>query len=198
MKSLQIIIILALLAIGFTACSDTSINVNRSNTVNTTKTAAPAATPTSASDTAANKALGDDADFMAEAAQGGMAEVEMGKLAGTKAQNPEVKKFGAMMVTDHGKAGDELKALAAKKGVTLPADIGSHKSTLDKLNGLSGAGFDKEYIEEMVDDHEADVKAFKDASENAKDPDVKAFAAKVLPVVQKHLDEIKAIQAKMK
>jgi putative membrane protein len=184
--------------IGFTACSDTTINVNRSNTVNTAKTATPAVTPTPASDTAANKALGDDADFMAEAAGGGMAEVEMGKLAGTKARNPEVRKFGAMMVTDHGKAGDELKTLAAKKGVTLPPDIGSHKSTFDKLNGLSGADFDKEYVDEMVNDHETDVKAFKDAAENAQDPDVKAFAAKVLPVIQKHLDAIKAIQTKMK
>jgi putative membrane protein len=197
MKNFLTIIASTLFLIGFAACSDTGNGNggNRPNT-NTAKTATP--TPTPASDTAANKAMGDDADFMAAAARGGMAEVEMGKLAGTKAQNPEVKKFGAMMVTDHGKAGDELKTLAAKKGVTLPADIGSHKSTYDKLNGLSGADFDKAYVDEMVDDHEADVEEFKDQAQNAKDPDVKAFAAKVLPVIQKHLDAIKAIQAKMK
>ena len=103
-----------------------------------------------------------------------------------------------MMVDDHSKANDELKALAAKKNVTLPANIGSHKSTLDELTGLSGAEFDKEYVEEMVDDHETDVAAFQRQADNGTDPEVKAFAAKTLPVLKKHLDAIKAIQAKMK
>jgi putative membrane protein len=134
---------------------------------------------------------------MKDAAQGGTAEVELGKLAAQKAKDPEVKKFGQMMVDDHSKANKEMQDLAKKKNVTLPTDLGKHQSTLDKLKGLSGADFDKEYVEEMVDDHETDVSEFEKQSTSSSDPEVKAFAAKTLPVLKKHLDAIKAIQAKM-
>ncbi len=133
--------------------------------------------------------------FVKDAAEGGMAEVEMGKLAATKAKDAEVKKFGQMMVTDHSKANEELKALAAKKNFQLPADAGSHKDDIDDLS--KSTNFDKDYVDAMVDDHETDVKAFQRQAENGSDPDVKAFAAKTLPTLQKHLDAIKAIQAKM-
>jgi len=135
---------------------------------------------------------------MKEAAEGGMAEVEMGKLASQKAQNPDVKKFGQMMVTDHTAANTELKALAAKKNIALPADAGSHKSNMDALAKESGAGFDKAYVNDMVSDHEKDVSDFQKQADSSSDPDVKAFAAKTLPVLRKHLDAIKAIEAKMK
>jgi len=139
-----------------------------------------------------------DSSFVNEAAIGGMAEVEQGKVASTKAANAEVKKFGQMMVTDHTKANEELTALAKKKGWTLPTELdSSHKSTLDSLRAKVGADFDKEYVDEMVDDHETDVKAFEDKAKNATDPDLKAFAEKTLPTLRKHLDAIKAIQAKM-
>jgi putative membrane protein len=138
-------------------------------------------------------------DFMKEAAIGGLTEVELGKLASTKAVNAEVKKFGQMMVDDHSKANAELKALAAKKNITLPTEPdSSHKSTIDELKGESGANFDKEYVDEMVDDHEKDVAEFEKQAQNSPDPDVKAFAAKTLPTLKKHLDAIKAIEAKMK
>ncbi len=136
--------------------------------------------------------------FMKDAAQGGMAEVKMGQLAAKNAKDPEIKKFGQMMVTDHGAAGKDLEALAKKKNFALPSDIGSHQSTYDKLSKLTGTDFDKEYVSEMVSDHESDLKAFQKQADNSTDPDVKAFAAKVVPVIQKHLDAIKAIQAKMK
>jgi putative membrane protein len=140
-----------------------------------------------------------DTEFLTEAAQGGMAEVELGKLAASKATNAEVKKFAEQMVTDHSKANDELKALAAKKNLSLPTDVSAkHKSLMEKLNGLSGAAFDKAYVEAMVDDHGEDTEAFKDESEDGKDADVKAWAGKTLPTLQKHLDMIKGIQSKMK
>jgi putative membrane protein len=137
-------------------------------------------------------------DFMEDAAQGGMAEVELGKLASQKGADAEVKKFGQMMVTDHTKANNELKTLAASKKMELPKDMGSHKSEHDKLNGLSGADFDKEYVDGMVSDHETDVAMFEKQANNGTDPEVKAFAAKTLPTLKKHLEAIKAIQAKMK
>jgi putative membrane protein len=135
--------------------------------------------------------------FMEDAAQGGSAEVEMGELAIKNSADPAVKKFGQMMVTDHGAAGKELEALAKKKNVKLPADIGSHQSTYDDLSKLKGAEFDKSYVDEMVRDHEADLKAFEQQAESSTDPEVKAFAEKGVQMIKKHLDAINAIKAKM-
>ena len=166
------------------------------NTMNTsTNTAGNGAN--SAGNSAARMSADSHEDFMHEAAQGGMAEVEMGKLASQKAQNPEVKKFGQMMVTDHTKANEELKGIATKKSVPLPADIGTHKSSMDKLSSLSGAEFDKAYVQMMVEDHEKDVAAFQRQADSGTDPEVKAFAAKTLPTLKKHLTAIQEISKKM-
>jgi len=137
-------------------------------------------------------------NFLSDAAEGGMTEVELGKLAQQKSKNPDVKKFGQMLVEDHSKANAEVKSLASKKNINLPTGMGSHQSTYDKLKGLNGDEFDEEFIEDMVDDHEKDVSTFQKESQNSTDPDVKAFAAKTLPVLQKHLDTVKGIQSKMK
>lgn len=137
-------------------------------------------------------------NFWTNAAQGGMAEVELGRLAAQKATNPEVKKFAQMMVTDHTKANAELKTLAAKKNITLPTDMGSSmKSSMDDLSKLSGADFDKKYVDMMVDDHETDVDLFEDNTDNS-DADIKAFTTKTLPTLKAHLESIKSIQSKMK
>jgi len=191
------------------ACGTTSVNVNTSNMANRAANAANSVSNTMAnagntvantiSNAASSVTGGSDTGFVSEAAIGGMAEVELGKMASTKAANAEVKKFAQMMVTDHTNANNELKALAQKKGWTLPAEPdSSHKATMDDLRSRVGADFDKAYVEEMVDDHEEDVAAFENKAKNATDPDLKAFAEKTLPTLRKHLDAIKAIQAKMK
>lgn len=137
--------------------------------------------------------------FMTEAAKGGMAEVELSRLATTKAQNAEVKKFAQKMIEDHTNANTELKQLASKKNVTLPSELdAAHKAVKDKLSGLSGAEFDKEYVNAMVTDHEKTVNLFKTQSDKGTDADAKAFASKTLPKLQGHLDMIKGIQGKMK
>jgi len=135
---------------------------------------------------------------MKDACQGGMAEVKLGELAGKNAKDPEVKKFGQMMVTEHGAANKELEELAKKKNVTLPTDVGSHQSTYDKLSKMTGADFDKAYVDDMVSDHETDLKDFEKQAENSSDPDVKAYAAKGAQMIKKHLEAIKGIQTKMK
>jgi putative membrane protein len=139
-----------------------------------------------------------DNDFMTEAAVGGMAEVELGKMASTKAQNADVKKFAQMMVADHTKANTELKALATKKSVTLPTELDAkHKSTMTEMQGLSGAAFDKAYIAGQLADHEKTVKMFQAQAQSATDPDVKAFATKTLPTLQEHLDMVRNLNNKM-
>jgi putative membrane protein len=138
-------------------------------------------------------------NFWTTAAQGGIAEVELGQIAQTKAANPEVKNFARMMVEDHTKANAELKSLAAKKNVTLPTTMNSgNQATLTELQNLVGADFDREYVAAMVDDHEADVQLFESQAADDSDPDAKAFATKTLPTLRKHLEMIKGIQAKMR
>ena len=199
---------MAVLTVFAVACGSSSTNVNvtantnRSNSTLGNATSSMGNAANSVANTVSNAASSitgsSDSDFVEDAAIGGMAEVELGKLASTKAANAEVKKFGQMMVTDHTAANNQLKELAGKKGWKLPTEVdSSHKATADNLRNLVGADFDKEYVDDMVDDHETDVKAFQDKANNATDPELKAFAQKTLPVLQKHLDAIKAIQAKM-
>src|SRR5436190_5687346 len=110
---------------------------------------------------AAKSAGSADQRFVMEAAQGGMAEVELGQLAAQKAASDDVKKFGQRMVDDHTKANDQLKQVASQKSITLPTDIGAkNKAVKDHLEKLSGAAFDKAYMTHMVQDHKKDVAEF--------------------------------------
>ena len=191
----------AFAAFVFAACADSN-TTNRNNAPSNANSAVIASNNSNASANAPNAAktnmTGDDA-FMMKAAQGGMAEVELGRLAAEKAQSAEVKKFANTMVEDHSNANTELKSLATKKGVTLPADVGSeHKATMEKLKALSGAEFDKAYVAAMVEDHKKDVAEFEKQATEAKDADVKAVVTKTLPTLKKHLEMIQAIQSKMK
>lgn len=134
-------------------------------------------------------------DFATEAASGGMMEVQLGKLAQQKAQNPRVKNFGAMMVQDHTQANDELKTIATRENIALPDSMSNEKKEdVEKLNKKSGKDFDKAYMDMMVDDHKEDVNKFKNAAQNEPDSAMKAFAAKSVPVLQKHLDSAEAIK----
>lgn len=137
-------------------------------------------------------------NFMNEAAMGGMAEVEFGKLAQEKAMNPRVKSFGEMMVRDHTGVNNDLKSIAQQKNVTLPADLGKHKSHYDDLSKKSGADFDKAYIKMMVEDHKDDIDAFEKIAKNGTDPDIKTFASQKLPTLRMHLDSAKAIEKSLK
>ena len=134
------------------------------------------------------KSTGKVRDFVLEAASGGMMEVELGRHAATQAASDRVKDFGRRMVEDHGKANDELKSLAQTKNVTLPSDVDAKdKATHDRFAKLSGAAFDRAYIQHMVAGHRKAVAAFKKESTSGKDPDVKAWATKTLPTIEDHL-----------
>lgn len=136
-------------------------------------------------------------DFMEAAAASNMTEIEASRLALQKSQNAEIKKFAQMMVTDHTKAGNELKALAGTKKMTMPADVTANKDTIDDLRETAAASFDAAYVEAMVDGHEDTVAAFQEQADKSADAEVKAFAAKTLPTLKMHLEMIRAIQAKM-
>jgi putative membrane protein len=142
----------------------------------------------------------DDREFMEKAARLGHAELAASKLAATRASSQEVKDFARQMVEDHTRSSRELQALASSKGVKLPAspDRG-HAKDLRKLEGLSGAEFDREYMAGAgVKDHDRTVDLFRDAQKDTKDPDVKAFIDKTLPVLQKHHQRAKTVHASVK
>jgi len=149
-------------------------------------TGATGATRTT-SKTAKSSAMSDQ-KFIHEAAQGGMAEVELGKLAEQNASSQEVKSFGKRMVDDHSKANDELKEIAKTKNVTMPTDLDAKDKALhDRLAKLQGTQFDRAYMQAMVKDHKKDVAAFRHESTAGNDPDVKSFASKTLPTLEDHL-----------
>jgi putative membrane protein len=140
-----------------------------------------------------------DSAFITEAAEGGMAEVEMGKLAASKAQNPEVRQFGQQMMSDHTRANNELRNLAAQKNVTLPTELNArHREGMDKLSKMSGAEFDREYMRMQVEDHEKTVSLFQNQADSGTDSDVRAFAAKTLPTLKTHLEQARNVQGKLK
>jgi putative membrane protein len=139
-----------------------------------------------------------DKKFVMDAAHGGLAEVQLGQLAASKGTNDEVKQFGQKMVDDHSKANEELKSLAEQKGVTLPTDLKpADKQFHDKLDKLSGAAFDKAYMQYMVMDHKKDVAEFKKEAKTGKDSDVKAWAEKTAPTLEGHLDTAQKTASKV-
>lgn len=139
-----------------------------------------------------------DLAFAIQAAQGGIAEVKFGQLAAEKAANPQLKALGERMVTDHTNINNELKSIATAKSTTLPSDLnGKDQSEYNKLSRLSGSKFDSSYVKAMIKDHEEDIKEFRKEADKGKDPQVKAFASRTLPVLQSHLASIKSIQSTM-
>jgi putative membrane protein len=138
-----------------------------------------------------------DRQFVKKAAQGGMAEVELGQLATEKAASPEVKQFGQRMVDDHTKANDQLKQVASEEGVTVPDKLDAKDAaTKARLEKLSGKAFDRAYMHDMVLDHTKDVSEFRMEAKNASDPAVKNFAKETLPTLESHLKEAKSIAPK--
>lgn len=145
-----------------------------------------------------NNVKEDDSDFMIAAANGGMMEVEAGKLAQSNAAAANVKTFGSQMIADHTKAGEELKTLAASKNVVLPGTPGEDvQKHLTEMSGMKGIDFDKHYVDMMVNDHDKTVAMFEEAAKDARDPDVRAWASKTLPVLKGHQSAAKAMKDRM-
>jgi putative membrane protein len=143
--------------------------------------------------------VADDAKFAVDAANGGMTEVALSKLAIAKAANADVKKFATMMVMDHTAAGEQLKVVAKAKNITLPDSVNAgSKEAIADLSKKSGADFDKAYVDKMVADHKGAVEMFENASKTLKDADLKAFVDKTLPIIKGHLEHITKIKAGMK
>jgi putative membrane protein len=140
-----------------------------------------------------------DRKFVEKAAVDGMAEVELGRVAQSRAQNDQVKQFAQRMVTDHSKANDELKQLAGSKGINVPAAVDKkHQKELDDMQKKDAKKFDHEYMEHMVKEHKKDVSEFEKQAKHAKDPDIQGFASKTLPTLKEHLALAQQVEAAVK
>ena len=140
----------------------------------------------------------DDSEYLVDAAAVDMKEIELGNLAQQKSQNADVKALGKMMVDEHTKSSAETKALAAKKNIALPTALPENgQEAHQDLNDKTGADFDKAYADMMVDSHEKTIDKMEKASENAKDEEIRMWAANMLPVLRKHLDHAKMVKEKV-
>jgi len=177
---------------GGTAGTSTGDKTTGSSTGTSTKSSS------SKSMSGKSSASSSESAFVKEAAQGGLAEVELGQLAVRRAKDEDVKQFAQRMVDDHSKANDELKQLASQKGWTLPTDVSSkQRADITRLTNASDASFDREYMHHMVMDHDHDVKAFQQYSAKGTDADLKAWAAKTLPTLQEHQQMAKSTSGKV-
>ena len=155
-------------------------------------------TTNSNSNTQTNGKKNSDSKFMMMAATSDMNEIGLSQQALSKSTNEEVKKLAQMMIDDHTKSSEELKPIAASKGVVLPAEMDSkHKSAMEKMSSMSGVDFDMAYVKMMVKDHEKAVALYQKEADTGKDAEAKTFAAKTLPVVQMHLDMSRKLMSSM-
>ena len=203
-------IILGLTVFVLVGCDNTERNTNQAvpnvnvvansnvRNTNTANVNLPGISTTNSNTTSMDNPV-DAKGFMTTAAESGMAEVQLGQLAAKKAQSADVKQFAQKMITDHTKANSELKQLAEKEIVSLPTELNAkHKDLMTKLQGLSGAEFDREYMKAQVEDHEKAVSLFQNQTDDGEDADIKAFASKTLPTLKSHLEMAKSINDKLK
>ena len=188
--SILALLILGLISIG---CS-----TNKASTPDTSAQPNSGASASSAANSGSSPSSNPDQDFVTKAAQGNSAEIELGKMVAAKTKDPNVKQFAQMMVKDHTTALNQLQELAQSKNLNLNDNLPDDaKSLQQKLSSDTGKQLDKDYMDGMVQDHQKDVQEFTDQSQNAKDPDVKQWASKTLPVLQKHLQQAQQIDAKL-
>ena len=150
---------------------------------------------TSGKKKAAKTGVHSDAMFVKKAAQGNLAEVNLGKLATQNAQSDDVKKFGQRMVDDHSKAEQDLEGAASKANFEIPKDVSAEqKAEQQKLEKLKGAAFDRAYMTMMLKDHTKDIAEFrKEANSTSANADIKDFASRTYPTLEDHLSNAKAV-----
>jgi len=185
---------LSALTLIVSACNnETKDSVEKADSSDTAKTDSPGVSnqPIRADE--------ESSSFMVRAADGGMTEVQLSRMAQSKASDAKVKGFAAIMVQDHSAANDQVNMLAGQRNVTLPDSMSTdNKKKADELNKKTGKAFDKAFMDAMVKDHEAAVNLFEKSGDKVNDTDVKTFINNTLPKIKMHLDSAKAIRKSLK
>ena len=196
MKRLGYTAMIIVAALAFEACNsnDTKDAKEQADSLNEVKD-----TSSTMSSSGKMQVVEDDAEFATAAAVGGLTEVELSKLAATKASNTQIKAFAEMMLTDHGKVNEELKTIAMSKNISLPTTLDDdHQKNWNELNTKTGKDFDKKYADLMIDDHQKTFDLMEKQAKDGMDTELKAFAAKTAPIVKTHLENIKKIKDNLK
>lgn len=145
-----------------------------------------------------NEEKEDDSDYLVFAAETDLEEIDLGKLALTKSANGDVKSLAQMMIDQHTKSAAETKKLAEAKNISLPASTTEDgKEAFNDLNKKTGADFDKKYAQMMVDGHEKAISKMEKAADKANDPEIRAWAANMIPTLQTHLEHAKLAKEKI-
>jgi len=189
-----------LLALGLFCCQrkETVTSTDTVSTSPTETTGTTSTTSTGSSGGTTSSLTASDKGFFIAAAQANMAEVSLGQMASDKATSQEVVNFAKRMVVDHSIANDDLKQLAIKKGVALPAVLTKEQNRISSdLSKKVGPDFDKSYIDQMIRDHEKAVNDFEKGSKETTDPDLKAWAVNLLRTLQDHLKMCKQIASRL-
>jgi putative membrane protein len=140
-----------------------------------------------------------DKEFASKASASGMAEVNLSELAVRFARNPAVRQFAQRLIADHMRANQELLQMANRRSIKLPSTMDDeHQKCFDKLQKLSGAEFDRAYMEAMVKDHEKAVKAFEKESKEGKDDNMKQWANRLTPIMKRHLETARKVCEQVK
>ncbi len=154
--------------------------------------------PASKSPAATNTITGADKDFVLQAEKDGIQERVLGRMAQEQSQNDAVKDYGKMLVKDHSDALQKLVDLMNKNGMQQPKGLPEERSeAVKKLQGLSGPGFDKEFVNMMVKDHQKAVDEFRHVAATAQNADVRDYAKNTLPTLEKHLKDAQDLQSKL-
>jgi putative membrane protein len=129
-----------------------------------------------------------DQVFIKKAAEGNLAEMQMGQLGQQKATDPDVRRLADELVSEHDRNQKQIQSLAQQSGVTLPTSLSAEdRAEKERLEKLSGAEFDREFASHMASEHQRDIAEFQKQASTTKDPSVKSYAESTLPTMQKHL-----------
>jgi putative membrane protein len=139
-----------------------------------------------------------DRSFISQAAYGSLAEVELGELAQKQASSAQVREFGGRMVTEHTQMNQDLTALASNKGITPPSSPDDGRQAIgDMLEELSGPDFDRQYVPQQLSDHETTLTLFRGQSERGQDVELRQFAQRYTPVIQRHVEMLRRMSTQM-
>ena len=137
-------------------------------------------------------------DFMMKATQAHLSDMDMARLAMQKSENSDVRDFANMIQRDHTNAVEDLTDLMKDKNVSQPSTLTPEaKLDIEKMTGLSGAEFDREFVNMMVSDHQKAVEMFRDIASIAQNPDIKKYAEDLLPKLEMHLEKAQKLQSKL-
>lgn len=138
-----------------------------------------------------------DRFFLQQASKGGLLEVSLAQLAPERAGSREIQEAAIRLLEDHRQANERLKAFADRRHVTLPTELGPHQLDVDRLAQLSGPDFGKAYLKEMIEHHEQAVATFQRQAEEGADPEIRAWAAQLVPALREHLHLVQRIAEKL-